>query len=63
MVSEVLHEDKVSGIRLKDVSSGEESVIPCDGVFVSIGRSPNTELLKGQVCLDSQGYVSAGESG
>ena len=53
VVSEVLHEDKVTGIRLKDV---------CDGVFVSIGRSPNTELLKGQVCLDSQGYVSAGES-
>ena len=62
VVSEVLHEDKVTGIRLKNVSSGEESVIPCDGVFVSIGRSPNTELLKGQVCLDSQGYVSAGES-
>ena len=62
VVSEVLHEDKVTGIRLKDVSSGEESVIPCDGVFVSIGRSPNTELLKSQVCLDSQGYVSAGES-
>ena len=62
VVSEVLHEDKVTGIRLKDVSSGEESVIPCDGVFVSIGRSPNTELLKDQVCLDSQGYVSAGES-
>ena len=62
VVSEVLHEDKVSGIRLKNVSSGEESVIPCDGVFVSIGRSPNTELLKGQVALDAHGYVSAGES-
>ena len=62
VVSEVLQEDKVSGIRLKNVSSGEESVIPCDGVFVSIGRSPNTDLLKGQIALDSQGYVSAGES-
>lgn len=62
VVSEVLHEDKVTGIRLKNVSSGEESVIPCDGVFVSIGRSPNTELLKGQVALDAHGYVSAGES-
>ena len=62
VVSEVLHEDKVTGIRLKNVSNGEESVISCDGVFVSIGRSPNTELLKGQVALDSQGYVSAGES-
>ena len=62
VVSEVLHEDKVTGIRLKNVSSGEESVIPCDGVFVSIGRTPNTELLKGQVALDAHGYVSAGES-
>lgn len=62
VVSEVLHEDKVTSIRLKNVSSGEESVIPCDGVFVSIGRSPNTELLKGQVALDAHGYVSAGES-
>lgn len=62
VVSEVLYEDKVTGIRLKNVSSGEESVISCDGVFVSIGRSPNTELLKGQVALDAHGYVSAGES-
>ena len=62
VVSEVLHEDKVTGIRLKNVSNGEESVISCDGVFVSIGRSPNTELLKGQVALDAHGYVSAGES-
>ena len=62
VVSEVLHEDKVTGIRLKNVNNGEEAVIPCDGVFVSIGRSPNTDLLKGQVALDSQGYVSAGES-
>ena len=62
VVSEVLHEDKVTGIRLKSVNNGEESVIPCDGVFVSIGRSPNTELLKGQVALDAHGYVSAGES-
>ena len=62
VVSEVLHEDKVTGIRLKNVSSGEESVISCDGVFVSIGRSPNPELLKGQVARDAHGYVSAGES-
>ena len=62
VVSEVLHEDKVTGIRLKSVINGEESVISCNGVFVSIGRSPNTELLKGQVALDAHGYVSAGES-
>ena len=61
-VSEILHADRLSGIRLKDVNSGEESVIDCDAVFVSIGRTPNTGLLKGQIGLDSHGYVAAGES-
>lgn len=54
--------DKVTGIVLKDGKTGAESFLSCDGVFVSIGRSPNTQLLKGQVGLDSQGYVLAGES-
>lgn len=54
--------DKVTGIVLKDGKTGAESALSCDGVFVSIGRSPNTQLLKGQVGLDSQGYVLAGES-
>ena len=61
-IVELLHEEKLSGVKLKDVLMGEESVIACDGIFVSIGRNPNTELLRGQVELDSQGYVSAGES-
>ena len=61
-IVELLHEEKLSGVKLKDVLTGEESVIACDGIFVSIGRNPNTELLRGQVELDSQGYVSAGES-
>ena len=62
VVEELLHKDKLTGVRLKDVKREEVSEIACDGVFVSIGRSPNTELLKDQVSLDSQGYVSAGES-
>ena len=62
VVEELLHKDKLTGVRLKDVKRKEMSEIACDGVFVSIGRSPNTELLKDQVSLDSQGYVSAGES-
>jgi thioredoxin reductase (NADPH) len=61
-IVELIHEEKLSGVKLKDVVTGEESVIACDGIFVSIGRNPNTELLRGQVELDSQGYVSAGES-
>ena len=62
VVTGLVHEDRVSGIRLKDVSSGEESVHSCDAVFVSIGRTPNTGLLEGQVELDRSGYVVAGES-
>ena len=61
-VSGILHGDKVTGMVLKDVHSGEEREVLCDGIFVSIGRTPNTALLKDQVDLDSQGYVKAGES-
>lgn len=61
-VSRLLYDQKVNGVRLQDVNSGEETEIACDGVFVSIGRNPNTALLQGQVNLDSQGYVEAGES-
>lgn len=59
---ELLHRERLSGVRLKDVNSGRETDIPCDGVFVSVGRTPNTGLLKGQTALDAGGYVSAGES-
>ena len=58
----LLHDQKVTGVTLRDVNSGEETDVACDGVFVSIGRKPNTYLLQGQVNLDSQGYVEAGES-
>ena len=62
IVSQVTHEDRVSGVILKDVHSGEETEVPCDAVFVSVGRIPNTDLLKGQVDLDPYGYAVAGES-
>ena len=42
--------------------TGEESVINCDGVFVSVGRKPATELVAGQLELDPSGYVIANES-
>ena len=61
-VAGLLHEDRVTGVTLKSVITGEESVVSCDAVFVSIGRTPNTNLLQGQVELDSSGYVVAGES-
>ena len=61
VVEEFLHGNKVTGVRLRNTLSGEESVVETDGVFVSIGRKPATELLAGQLELDESGYVIAGE--
>ncbi len=61
-VVELLAEDTVTGVRLKNLKTGEESMIPCDGVFVSVGRKPATELVKGQIELDQAGYIIADES-
>ncbi len=60
-VTELLHNEKVTGVRLQNVKTGEESVLRCDGVFVSVGRKPATEFLTGQIPLDESGYVVAGE--
>jgi len=60
-VAELLHEAKINGVRLKDINTGEKSVVHCDGVFVSVGRKPATEFLGGQLELDGGGYVVAGE--
>ena len=61
-VTEILHEKKVTGVLLRDVISGEESKIDCDGIFISVGRKPATDFLSGQLALDSSGYVIAGET-
>ena len=61
-VADLIHEDRVTGVVLKDTVTGEESALSCDAVFVSIGRTPNTGLLQGQVALNGSGYVVAGES-
>lgn len=51
----------LTGVRLRDVNTGAQSVADCDGVFVSIGRKPASGLVQGQVELDEGGYVVAGE--
>ncbi len=61
-VAEFLHGDRLTGVRLKNTVTGEESVVACDGVFVSVGRKPATELVTGQLELDRSGYVVAGET-
>ncbi|MBQ4563795.1 MAG: thioredoxin-disulfide reductase [Lachnospiraceae bacterium] len=61
-VSELLYDKKITGIIIKDVNTGEESQIDCDGIFISVGRVPATELVKNQLDLDASGYVIADES-
>ena len=62
VVEELLRGDKITGVRLRNLHSGETEEISCDGVFVSVGRKPATELVAGQLKLDAGGYVIAGES-
>ena len=60
-VVRLLHEQRLSGVVIKDVKTGKESEMACDGVFVSIGRKPATKLAAGQLDLDAGGYIVAGE--
>lgn len=56
-VEEVLGEDAVKGVRIKNLKTGKTSTLDCDGVFVAIGHEPNTAFLKGKVELDPKGYI------
>ena len=58
-VTELLRDGRLTGLKLKDVNTGEETAVQCDGVFVSIGRKPATELVRGQLELDDSGYVAS----
>jgi len=56
-VVEVLGEDKVTGLRLRNTKTGEESTLPVNGMFVAIGHDPRTELFTGQLEMDDEGYL------
>ena len=57
VVTDVLGDTKVEGIRLRNTVSGEESVLPVGGLFVAIGHVPNTDLFAGQLDMDDNGYL------
>ncbi|MCI6040953.1 MAG: thioredoxin-disulfide reductase [Clostridiales bacterium] len=62
VVAEFLHKDRLTGVRIKNVQTGEETDIAADGVFISVGRIPATELVAQQLELDKGGYIVAGET-
>jgi thioredoxin reductase (NADPH) len=61
VVEEILGEGAVTGVRLRDVVTGAESELATDGVFMAIGHTPNTELLRGQLDLTDTGYIPVEE--
>jgi thioredoxin reductase (NADPH) len=57
VVVDVLGDEQVTGVRLRDLNTGEESDIAADGVFVAIGHAPSTELFAGQLEMNRAGYL------
>jgi thioredoxin reductase (NADPH) len=56
-VVEMIGEDRVTGLRLRDVNTDAETVLPVTGIFVAIGHDPRSELFKGQLATDADGYL------
>jgi thioredoxin reductase (NADPH) len=57
VVEEVVGDDTVTGVRVRNVRTGEQTEIPADGFFVAIGHDPNTALFRGQLDMDEAGYI------
>jgi len=60
-VEEILGEDKVSGVRLRNNKTDAEQIVECAGVFIAIGHVPNTQIFKGQLEMDDAGYITRAE--
>ncbi|UNO40955.1 thioredoxin-disulfide reductase [Streptomyces sp. MST-110588] len=62
-VAEIHGENKLSGLTLRDLKTGETSELPVTGLFIAIGHDPRTELFKGQLDLDDEGYLKVSAPG
>ena len=60
---EILGQDEVKGIRIRNVKTEEERTLDTDGVFIAVGIVPNTALVKDMLELDEGGYIRANEEG
>lgn len=61
-VSKFISDDRLKGLELENLKTGEQRELPVDGVFISVGRRPVTEIFKDQLQLDNGGYIIADES-
>jgi len=62
VVEELIFDNKLEGLKVKDINTNEKRKIACDGLFISIGRKPETDIFKGQINVDKSGYIIADES-
>jgi len=62
LITEIKADGKVTSIVIENRADGSKEEIECDGVFISIGRSPSSELFKDQIATDENGYIIADES-
>ena len=61
-VNEFLSDAKLNGVVIANKQSGERETLALDGLFISVGRAPVTELFRGQLDIDAQGYIVADET-
>ena len=58
-VTEVLGTDKMEAVRMKNLQTGDETILEGDGIFIFIGHTPNTQIFEGQLKMDARGYIEA----
>ena len=61
-MSKIYADNVVTGAQITNLVTGEKNDLECSGVFIAIGRIPNTDLVKGQIDLDKEGYIIADET-
>lgn len=61
VVEEIIGQEQVQGVKVKNTMSGETQVLPADGVFIYIGTEPNAGFLQGEIEIDERGYIKAGK--
>jgi len=61
-VKSLLFEQRLQGVEIVDTKTGEERTLTCDGLFIAVGREPDTALFKGVLDMDEAGYLLADET-